>query len=1162
MTISKDLLLAILSMDSYNRGYDAGIVESNATGGGLGVSDDTHTYQIGSATVNFDSRIITNEDGDSLDQDAGFYAIAYDVDASGVDGLDEDTTVISYRGTDDFTSLTSANDVVGGWITASSIWQTDQVRMSAEFYQSVTDTTTSDPRTGSAILTGHSLGGGLAGFIGSLYGKEAFVFDNMPFELASDNAQDSADSNTSFGSLVRQYAQDTFYNGGEPWAIDRSNISGRYVYGEALQAARGIGGQNTIVEPLYSIGGLRSPVDLHSMSLLAILQFAADKKHTDWFPAGGSLWDATFSDAVGLAVGFSEAGVGGANGPSGKLMAALAYSALEKNADGSGLVFGNTGIRAMFDDLNELGQVYAQANDATRNAFLNSDLNDGFIIDTTIKQLLADIAVQYAGALAINKVEQIRANLLTGVDANEGVFGLDANKSVLAIDFSDVLWRDVLQTSTSTSTGIAPLHKDSLIDAFHAQTTFWDWLTGTSIADKLDQLAQDYWGGTDRGIFDRYHIATGINGTTIALSERSYARDSGTHVDVYIGDENKINDVTGTSGDDLILTGNTTDFITGGKGKNFINAGEGVDEARYVGDGGSGGVWLNLTKSADYDEALEIDHGAQGSEAITGHDVLTSIERISLSARDDRISFDQAYFAAELPFVTDPGEITYDGGAGFDTADYGDLDGALKFVTNAETGGVTVSFDEGYFGLESTHELEEFERAIMTRKAESLDIGDDILRTLSLHIDMNGFRGGTLEEPAQITKDDWDSVSYYQFEQGITAVNGSVRASGESNDEFGFGLTSQIANYLFGGTPDIGNSNEAADVDALRVTGAEKIVGTVYDDTLWYGDAKSSDWVADGDRVRIGEIKGGSGDDWIVHSGAAYVAEGDAIPESLGGAEGGTSIAAQEMQLTLDGGVGSDKLIATNGTGAILVGGAGRDFLFNSTAYGQLWGDRMDGVGQSTSGVTDSDVFWYWPGTFIMDARQNDILQLFGWPLTGGTNTLTGLPGEDGLAIDWTVWTTFYGYTDSGQLIIYNSLADSLGIGPEGLKGQMIVEEFDFGGFQDNEWGIPKVSDLGMTFRLVLEKDNPNGVNISVWNAIWGHLITQITALTRLAKLVNWKPVDTPFVAAQAFGTKVQARERAFGGCRTRTNRDLLDLDGDGIETVAANDNRLMQLVA
>lgn len=79
----------------------------------------------------------------------------------------------------------------------------------------------------------------------------------------------------------------------------------------------------------------------------------------------------------------------------------------------------------------------------------------------------------------------------------------------------------------------------------------------------------------------------GIAEDAVTLSERSYDRAEPKQVDVYIGDENKINDITGTSGDDFILTGAHGDLITGGKGKNFINAGEGVDEARYV-----GGIYL------------------------------------------------------------------------------------------------------------------------------------------------------------------------------------------------------------------------------------------------------------------------------------------------------------------------------------------------------------------------------------------------------------------------------------------------------------------------------------------------------------------------------------------------------------------------------------------
>ena len=83
MTISPELFTAILSMDSYNRGYDAGIA-------GLGESG-----QIGNATIltRVDSGI-SNEQHLEW-QAAGFYAVAYQWNGE---------TVISYRGTDNLVS--------------------------------------------------------------------------------------------------------------------------------------------------------------------------------------------------------------------------------------------------------------------------------------------------------------------------------------------------------------------------------------------------------------------------------------------------------------------------------------------------------------------------------------------------------------------------------------------------------------------------------------------------------------------------------------------------------------------------------------------------------------------------------------------------------------------------------------------------------------------------------------------------------------------------------------------------------------------------------------------------------------------------------------------------------------------------------------------------
>ena len=78
--MDRDLFLAILAMDSYNRGYDAGVAGLPETG------------EIGNATIR------PFQDGEQNSwQSAGFYAVAYDV--SNVAGFSSDDMVISYRGT-------------------------------------------------------------------------------------------------------------------------------------------------------------------------------------------------------------------------------------------------------------------------------------------------------------------------------------------------------------------------------------------------------------------------------------------------------------------------------------------------------------------------------------------------------------------------------------------------------------------------------------------------------------------------------------------------------------------------------------------------------------------------------------------------------------------------------------------------------------------------------------------------------------------------------------------------------------------------------------------------------------------------------------------------------------------------------------------------------
>jgi hypothetical protein len=168
-----DLIYAILAMDSYNRGY------------GFGITNLLTSGKIGNYTIDKDSSILL-ENGIRKDFTAGFYAIAY---RNGTD------TVISYRGTDTNTDSATqgGSDARNGYgialgATPDSVFNvaTRQAELAAEFYQAVTGNTDAQRAEGT-VLTGHSLGGGLAGYIGLTSGTRSVLFDHLPFESANDN---------------------------------------------------------------------------------------------------------------------------------------------------------------------------------------------------------------------------------------------------------------------------------------------------------------------------------------------------------------------------------------------------------------------------------------------------------------------------------------------------------------------------------------------------------------------------------------------------------------------------------------------------------------------------------------------------------------------------------------------------------------------------------------------------------------------------------------------------------------------------------------------------------------------------------------------------------------------------------------------------------------
>lgn len=294
-------------------------------------------------------------------------------------------------------------------------------------------------------------------------------------------------------------------------------------------------------------------------------------------------------------------------------------------------------------------------------------------------------------------------------------------------------------------------------------------------------------------------------------------------------------------------------------------------------------------------------------------------------------------------------------------------------------------------------------------------------------------------------------------------------------------------------------------------------------------------------------IDGGAGNDILHHYG-----NGDMV----GGEGRDLLLALNTTGVTADGGAGDDYVLSKGGAGGEFLGGIGRDWIFVTTYGAQIFGDTRDNlVPGLPSGVpgqvhedylnssANSDNIWWWGGTALMDARPNDQLRFFGYPLVGGNNSLPFLGGlpVGSLAsifnpIYFDYFVPFITYTmHDGDLAVTNLLT----LYTNGLESpgpsSMIIKDFNFVNtffglrlFDDSLKG-----DLGMVFKNVnpafaifsIIPGFPGGLNMLL--PMLDNLFAQAGALSRIAKALKWSTGADPLI---------------------------LDLDGDGIETIDIDD--------
>lgn len=584
-------------MDAYNRGYGAGIKFGNESGNN---SIDDSGIKVGTAIILDNS---TDVLGSGIDSAIGFYALAYSYNGE---------TIISYRGTDNPVPFTYGSDFNNGW--PLSLGGSVQGQMAIDFYNEVVNVTST-----SITLTGHSLGGGLAGFVAAISDQpqavQALIFDPMDYEAAA-------------AFTVGNY--------------DDSGISAYHIEGEFLSGMIPFSPTDPSIIVDIDIGDKSNlnPFDLHSQATLIIGLYGKtmpNAANVDWKAASLYMWDVLYNDGFADLIGYNT--LAGTSASAVKLRGAIAYSAIDEGT----LVFGDTGIRSLYDDANDLGAAIL----ASRGSLAISLFETNYATD------ISKVFVQFAGQLALGEIDEATYGNIGVLD---GVLTYDptSTDNALMVNFDDALW-----TVIGTSAVVA---RDTLIGSI---------LENTSSEASLRATLQAEWGDGSNHIFDR--VVFSVNQSEdIIIADKPVPTSKAT---LFVGG-NGINNVTGSSGKDLILGGDGDDLIIGSYGGDIIDGGAhdvkgdsidygilDVNNVIHVNLGSSSVTALDWTGNSSVTISGQTADIFYSTGQLAASDLITNIENIYDTAYSDVIVGDNY----DNGFYHSGGNDSYHGGDGDDS---------------------------------------------------------------------------------------------------------------------------------------------------------------------------------------------------------------------------------------------------------------------------------------------------------------------------------------------------------------------------------------------------------------------------------------------------------------------------------------------------------------
>lgn len=677
-SLSQELYSAILAMDAYNRGYGANLIVEGA--------DEEGIIKIGNATIDIESEDLGRVDSVRRDEIAGFYAAAYDV--SNVSAFGDTDTVISYRGTDFEGGLTL--DMTNGWTVGAGYASGSQAALAKEFYQlavSPDSLYAGTPRS-DVLLTGHSLGGGLAGFVGLLSGTAVTAFDHMPFLAAAYADLTEAARALNGGTLPANLAAVGLRE------LDLAKFQGYYLEGEALEAARAgisvpgvidavltalIGSGTTsqflstfITAASMDTAGLESQLDndqvdfdlawlpldaldRHSQALMVINMFG-QQMHAGgaWGIAASQIMPHLFSEDIAASLGFVQGqnGAGTGAGQAGSQLAAtIAYSALDEG----NMIYGNTGIRSLFDDANDLGLAIQRSSAAP-----NTDPPE---FDAQTVAYLGEIVANYAGVLAVEQLVAAEDPENPGEIDNdwalEGVLHWDHERGSLSVNLDPYSWvfgEDETQYAIANREALI-LHTFEISEvsdaALLAGLTWAQDVVGIEgdLLNAVGAMTFDFFGTLNEAViaYGQYDAFTAIfTRTDISggLVDSSNEGNTGNVMLIGRGDGEMLgggNDydmIFGLGGDDVLIGNAGSDWFEGGDGDDQI-FGYTTDDA-YAADDDEDTAWYGGSATGI---AATIRPITAGPILVDG-DQLYSIEKIVATHWADTFKFEGSISAA------------------------------------------------------------------------------------------------------------------------------------------------------------------------------------------------------------------------------------------------------------------------------------------------------------------------------------------------------------------------------------------------------------------------------------------------------------------------------------------------------------------------------------